>query len=303
MEDRLRFALLALPVLSLACTPATPTTGTAPSASANARSSDAELAAIERRTKSRLGVAMRTADGRLVLASRAGERFAMCSTFKAALAAAVLEQVDHETIAPDEHVAFDQGDMVPYAPVTERALVRGWMRVDELAEAAVQLSDNVAANLLIERIGGLDAFNDFLRRAGDRTTRLDRMETELNENAPGDPRDTTTPVAMAVLLDKIVLGDALSPASRTRLTDLLLGAKTGGERIPAGLPTGWRVAHKTGTCGTAYNDIAIIWPSEGPPYALTIYLDRPSVGAPEAEAALAKIARLSAEVAKQTVRQ
>ncbi len=278
----------------MACTPATPTTGAASSGSVSARSADAGLAEIERRTKGRLGVAMRTADGRLVLASRAGERFAMCSTFKAALAAAVFEQIDRGTVALDEHVAFDRSDMVPYAPVTEGALERGWMPVDELVAAAVQLSDNVAANLLIERIGGLDAFNAFLRRAGDGTTRLDRRETALNENAPGDPRDTTTPEAMAVLLDTLVLGDVLSPASRARLTELLLGARTGGARIPAGLPTGWRVAHKTGTCGTAYNDIAIIWPEHGQPYTLTVFLDHPAVDAAQAEAAIAGVARMSA---------
>lgn len=297
MEDRLRFTLLALPAffLSMACTPASLSNGTVSSGSASARLFDARLAAIEKRTNGRLGVAMVTADGRLVLANRASERFAMCSTFKAALAAAVLDRVDRGTVALDERIAFNKSDMVPYAPVTEPALDRGWMTVGDLARAAVQMSDNVAANLLIERLGGLDAFNGFLRRAGDRTSRLDRMEPELNENAVGDLRDTTTPLAMATLLSTLLRSDVLSPASRKRLADLLLGTRTGEARIPAGLPSGWRAGHKTGTCGSAYNDIAVVWPPQGPPYMLTIYLDRPSVDGPEAEAAIAEVARLSVE--------
>lgn len=293
----MRFTLLALPALflSIACTPAPLSNGTVSSEPASARLSDARLSAIETRTKGRLGVTMMTADGRLVLANRASERFAMCSTFKAALAAAVLERVDRGTIALDERIAFNKGDMVPYAPVTELALDRGWMTVDDLARAAVQVSDNVAANLLIERLGGLDAFNGFLRRAGDRTSRLDRMEPELNENVQDDPRDTTTPLAMATLLNTLLRGDVLSPASRKRLTDVLLGTRTGEARIPAGLPSGWRAGHKTGTCGSAYNDIAVLWPPQGPPYMLTIYLDRPGVEGPQAEAAIAEVARLSVE--------
>ena len=260
---------------------------------------ESALARTEAATGGRIGVAVLDARGMQLEAYRGRERFAMCSTFKLALAAAILQRVDRGTLSLDQTIAYDKSDIVFHAPVTEKALVgdRGELTIRQLIEAIVQVSDNPAANLLLEKVGGPAGFTQFMRSAGDPASRLDRIETALNENAPGDPRDTTTPLAHAQLVRSLLLGDVLSEGSRSLLREIATGTRTGTARLPAGTPDGWQIAHKTGSCGTAYNDIAVVWPNEAEPYVVTAYVDRPSVPAQQAEAAIAEVARLAAQAA------
>jgi beta-lactamase class A len=255
------------------------------------------IGAIEQRIGGRVGVALVGADGSVIESYRGGERFAMCSTFKLALSAAVLEEADVGAISMDQAMEFDESDLLDYAPAVREHLGEGQetgqMTVRELAEAISTLSDNTAANLLLGLIGGPEALNAFFRRHGDDVTRLDRMEPGLNENAPGDERDTTTPEAMAGLVQRLVFGEGLSPASRQQLAEWAVANRTGDSRIRAGIPEGWRVGDKTGSCGTAYNDIGIVWPPEGEPFVLTVYVDRPTAEAGEVDAAIAEIGRLA----------
>jgi beta-lactamase class A len=196
----------------------------------------------------------------------------MCSTFKFLLAAAVLAKVDKGTERLDRPVPVRAGDIITYSPTTEKFVGRE-ASVAVLCEAAVTLSDNAAANLLLPLVDGPPGLTAFARSIGDDFTRLDRNEPTLNESTPGDPRDTTTPNAMAADLQRLVLGEALSEGSRRQLTDWLLGCKTGDARIRAGLPSGWRAGDKTGTGarGSA-NDIAVLWPPRGGPLLVAGYL-------------------------------
>jgi beta-lactamase class A len=143
----------------------------------------------------------------------------------------------------------------------------------ELCEAAMVVSDNTAGNLLLANLGGPAGLTAFVRSLGDQTTRLDRIEPELNEALPGDPRDTTSPAAMLENIRRLVLGDALSPASRQQLTVWLLGNKTGDTRLRARLPNGWRVGDKTGIGerGTT-NDVGLFWPPRRDPVIVAAYL-------------------------------
>ena len=230
------------------------------------------LAEIEARIGGRLGVyALDTGSGR-ELAHRADERFAMCSTFKWLLAAAVLARADRRSVALDEPIAYGRADLLEYAPVARENLPQGSMSVGALAQAAVTLSDNTAANLLLARIGGPAALTAFVRASGDDVTRLDRNEPELNRNTPGDPRDTTTPRSMVRLLRTLVLGTALQPESRARLTGWLRDCKTGAERLRAGLPHDWIVGDKTGTGRRgAVGDVAIATPPGRAPILIAAY--------------------------------
>lgn len=259
--------------------------------------SAAALTAIEERVGGRVGVALVGGDGTVLRDHRGGERFAMCSTFKLALGAAVLEEVEAGRMSLDDVVPFGEADLLDYAPVTRKHVATGRMTVDELAEAISTLSDNTAANLLLAKIGGPAALTAFFRRHGDTLSRLDRTEPELNENAPGDERDTTTPRAMAGLVRRLVLGDALGDEAREQLAAWAVANRTGDNRIRAGISDGWRVGDKTGTCGTAYNDVAIVWPPEGEPFVLAVYVDRPTTEAEQVEAAIAEIGGLAAKLA------
>jgi beta-lactamase class A len=262
-----------------------------------ARSIEAQLAAIETRVAGRLGVSILDTDSGFAASHRENERFPMCSTFKALAAAAVLERVDQQRDDLSRRIVFSREDLVPYSPETGKHTGGKGMTLSELCEAAVTLSDNTAGNLLLASIGGPAGLTAFARRLGDTVTRLDRNEPTLNEALPGDPRDTTSPAAMRATLRTLSLGNRLSPSSRDRWLAWLEANQTGGERIRAGLPKGWRVGDKTGTGerGTA-NDIAIVWPPGRGPIIVTAYLTATTAVAAQRNAALAEVGRLAASI-------
>ena len=235
-------------------------------ATAAARRPDAseQLRALETGC-ARLGVCFLDAATGEVVGNRMNEHFAMCSTFKLALVAACLREADRGRIDLDEILPYTEADLLPWAPITRPSLERGGMPIAELAQAAQELSDGVAANLLVKRLGGPAAFTAKLREMGDTVTRLDRYEPDLGLVLSADLRDTTSPRAMAQSVQRITTGDTLQPSSRERLVRWMENTRTGAKRLRAGLPDEWRVGNKTGTGraeGTTNkcNDIAIVFP-------------------------------------------
>lgn len=259
-----------------------------------ARAWNDALVTIERSAQGRLGVAMLDTGSGLALGWRQDERFAMASTFKAVLAGWMLALVDQGKEQLDSRVHYAATEVVAYSPVSgPRAGDGGGLTVGELCAATVSLSDNTAANVLLARHGGPAGFTAFVRSLGDGTTRLDRTEPALNEAAVGDPRDTTTPLAMLHTLQKLVLGDALSIPSRAWLQRWLVETSTGDKRLRAGVP-GWQVGDKTGTSGDSgtANDIGVLWPpGGGAPVLVTCYLTRSTAPAEQRDAAIAQVAR------------
>ena len=146
------------------------------------------------------------------------------------------------------------------------------MTLADLCAAAIDWSDNTAANLVLEAIGGPAGLTQFARSLGDPVTRLDRNEPGLNEATPGDDRDTTSPRAMTEDMRQVLLGDVLSEASRRELEAWLIDDKVGDKRIRAGLPPAWRIGDKTGSGdhGTA-NTIGILRPPERAPIIAAVY--------------------------------
>lgn len=258
------------------------------------------LAGIERDTGGRLGVfAIDTGSGKTI-AHRADERFPMCSTFKLLLVAAVLARVDRGQEQLDRHVAYTKAQVLSHAPISEKHVGDGYMTIGALCAAAIDYSDNTAANLLLATIGGPPGYTAYVRSLGDVVTRLDRTELALNTCIPGDPRDTTAPSATVSDMRRVLAGSALSGASRARLITLLKNNTTGGTRLRAGLPGSWIVGDKTGTglrnnahgdSDTA-NDIAIAWPPNRPPILIGAYLTECKLAASQREAALASVGRL-----------
>ena len=236
--------------------------------------SEPPFAELEADLGGRVGVMAIDTAGGSELSHRADERFAMCSTFKWLLAAFVLSQVDQDEVALDERLSYGPEDLLEYAPVARKHVDTGWLSVETLCRAAVTISDNTAANLLLHRTGGPAELTAFLRQCGDSVTRLDRNEPSLNTNIPGDERDTTTPRAMAETMDAILLGDdVLSSVSRERLIRWLKETATGLERLRAGLPADWSAGDKTGTgANGAANDVAIAWPPGRNPVLIASYL-------------------------------
>jgi beta-lactamase class A len=248
------------------------------------------LTVLEAKSKGRLGVAILFPNGKRI-AHRAGERFPMCSTFKFLAAAIVLQRVDQGKERLDRPISYSKSDLVPYSPITEKHAGES-MTVAELCVAALTLSDNTAANLLLASFGGPPAVTAFARSIGDTMTRLDRNETSLNEGTPGDPRDTTTPDAMLGNLQKILFGNALKAPSRDLLTQWMLANTTGKAKFVAGLPSDWKVADKTGSGDHgSNNDIGVLYPPAGKPILIASYLTETTITTDERNAIHAEIAR------------
>ena len=232
----------------------------------------ATFARLEKDRTGRLGVAVLDTGSGDSIGYRKDERFAMCSTFKMLLAAAILKRVDGGEEKLDRTIAIEATGLLPNSPVLQEHAGRT-MTIRELSAAIVTRSDNTAANLLLASIGGPAEITRFARSLGDTVTRLDRVETALNEALPGDPRDTTSPAAMVTNMRMLLVGDRLSRPSREQLIDWLRANKTGDERIRAGLRSGWRVGDKTGSNGdNTTNDVAIIWPGQRAPVLVAAYL-------------------------------
>lgn len=204
-----------------------------PPAAPALESAQKRIEAIEADIGGRLGVCAldMSSGGRIV--HRAAERFAMCSTFKWMLVASIMARSDRGLIELDDSVA-------------------------EMCEKTIVDSDNAAASTLLKRTGGPSGLTQFLRSIGDDTTRVDRDEPDVNENAPGDPRDTTTAEAMVASMKTILFGDGLSAQWQKKLLDYMERCKTGRKRLRAGFPKEWIVCDKTGTGEHgAINDVAV----------------------------------------------
>ncbi len=245
----------------------------------------------------RLGVcAIDTGSGRRI-GYRMGQRFAMASTFKWLLAAGILRRVKSGMLL-DDHMLFRRGDLIAHSPVCETKIDPetglGRMTLAELCEATVTVSDNCAANLLLVPMMGPEGLTRFFREAGDGVTRLDRTEPALNENAPGDERDTTTPEAMAQTLARLLTTDeVLNAALRDMLIGWMRASNTGLDRLRAGLPAGWNAGDKTGTGGNgSHNDVAIAFPPGRAPIVIASYISESTVPIGVKATAHAEVARI-----------
>ncbi|GAA2261109.1 class A beta-lactamase [Kitasatospora cystarginea] len=282
---RLAVALLAAALLT-GCAPNDSHTP-APSRTAATTPAAESFKQLEQRFGARLGVyVLDTGSGREVT-YRADERFAFASTSKALAVGALLRHSSDADL--DQVVAYRSEDLQKWAPITSKHVDTG-MRLRELAAASLQYSDNTAANLVMDRLGGPDALQQELRGLGDTTTDVNRTEPTLNEATPGDPRDTSTPRVLAADLRRFVLGDILPDARRQLLTDWLLGNTTGAPYIRAGVPAGWKVGDKTGNGGYGTrNDIAVAWPDGGgSPVVIAVLSDRGRADATSDDALIAR---------------
>lgn len=239
----------------------------------------AEFGDLERRYGARLGVHARNLRTGRTVAYRAGEPFAMCSTFKAFAAAAVLR--DHGDCASlDKLIHYPPRDILDNSRQSEAHLATG-MTVGQACAAAIQYSDNTAGNLLLRQIGGPQGLTRFFRSLGDRVSRLDRWETDLNTAVPGDPRDTSTPEALGRTFERLTLGRALARTDREQLVTWLKGNTTSVERFGAGLPRNWVLADKTGTGSYASaNDVGVAWTTRQTPLLLTVLSTKNAKDAP-----------------------
>lgn len=260
------------------------------------------LRALEGRN-GRLGVCLLDTETGEFTGNRIDEYFAFCSTFKLPLVAALLREADHGRLDLSEVLPYTKSDLLPWAPVTGKHVDKGGLSMAVLAQAAQELSDGPAANLLVRRLGGPAAVTAKFREMGDTVTRLDRYEPDLGLVLSGDLRDTTSPLAMAQLVRRVTTGTLLRHDSRQRLLRWMENTTTGTRRLRAGLPAEWRSGNKTGTGraeGTTNkcNDVAITFPINRSPIVVAAYFDSGEyTGQVEArhEAVVAEVGRIAAQ--------
>lgn len=283
-----RIVLTGLGALGLiGCAPKAESTPAAPTREAF------DLSALETSNGGRLGFAAHDLASGRILDWRGDERFVYCSTFKMYLAAATLVRVQagHERL--DRQIPITRADMISHAPVTEPA-IGGSLSVEQLMKGTVEVSDNPAANLLLKAMGGLEAMQAFYRSIGDDSTRVDRFEPTMNR-LDGD-KDTITPMQSAANLKHLLLDAAtpLSPDHMAKLMGWMFASPTGVGRIKAGVPAGWRVAHKTGTGGYGpTNDIGLLYPPSGAPVIVAAYYHAAEYAPERNEAVIAEATRLA----------
>lgn len=295
---RLVVAALVLPLLGCSGPDQDPpswpaTVSASPTAGACVPDQDAMVAELERleaARNARVGVhAVDTGTG-AELAHRADERFAFASTVKALAAAVALDRLSEQQLS--RRLSWTEADLVPYSPVTELRVAEG-LTVRQVLEAAVTVSDNTAANLVLDLVGGPRGLDRALEAVGDDTTEVVRREPGLNDYSPGDVRDTTTPRALATSLAAFAVGGGLGTSDERLLNDLLVRNTTGDDLVRAVVPRGWRVGDKTGTAthGTR-NDVAVVTPPGRAPIVLAVMTRHDAPDAPTDDVLVARAARV-----------
>ena len=238
------------------------------------------IAAIADGSRGRIGVfAMDLQSGETV-SVLGDQRFPMASTSKIAIAATFLEGVDQgrwsltsefPLLHPTRSAKFSSS----VAPVR----TGDYLSAIELIDLMITRSSNPATDALLRVVGGPQAVNDWMRRAGiDEFTlsrdiaTLVRDDGEYDPATIIDPRDSATPRAMVQLMSGIWQGRWLSDSSRRVIISAMERCRTGTRRIPARMPSYVTVAHKTGSLNNTSSDIGMITGPDGRTIAVAIYV-------------------------------
>ncbi len=259
------------------------------------------VAAIEKRIGARIGAVLIAPDGTILAGHRADERFRLCSTYKLPLAAFVLARVDAGALALDQTVPITAIDKAGRSDLLRAMAVGETVSIARLAQAMVAQSDNPSAAILAAQAGGIDAFGAALAAWGDKVTRLAPVsppDAAKGISLAAADSDVTSPAAIGALTHRLINGQLLSDSSRAILRQWMHEATTGTQRLRNGLPDGWYSGDKTGTCGSAFNDIAYFI-SDGKTSdqaaVLSVYIDGKIDDQAVLEGAMAEIARSAAQ--------
>lgn len=188
------------------------------------------------------------------------------------------------SITDGSRYALDPGvdsDSAMYRLVGDSVTVR------ELVRHMITRSSNLATNTLIS-LANPDSVNAMMRSLGAGRMRVLRGVEDQKAFDAG-LNNTATAHDLGVLLQALETGRAASPAATAEML-AILSAQEFNQRIPAGLPPGTRVAHKTGDITAIAHDAAIVYPPTRPPYVLVV-LTRGVARQPAADSLIADISR------------
>ena len=154
------------------------------------------------------------------------------------------------------------------------------VRVDSLLRLMITRSSNFATNTLITLVGA-DAVTKTMRELGAQRIQV-RRGVEDGKAFQAGLNNTTTARDLATILRSVEEGKAASPEATQEMLEIMLGQEFN-EKIPAGLPPGVRVAHKTGEITAVSHDAAIVYPTGRKPYVLVVLTRGISDGARSAK--------------------
>lgn len=255
------------------------------------RTADLNFRELETKYNAQIGVYVRDTNDDSEIAYNADERFAYCSTHKFLSVGALLQRKNLDEL--DKRIFFSAEEILPFSAIT-KAHVDSGLTLAEICEAALRISDNTAANLVLEELGGVAAFRESLRAIGDDVTEPARLELELNIFSPDSIEDTSTPRQLANDLELYLLGDILSDEKKSLLAKWMSDNAITDDLIKAGVPQDWKVLDKSGA-GINYgtrNDVAIIFPPNKKPIVVAIMTRRNEESARFDNALIEEIARM-----------
>lgn len=259
---------------------------------------EARIAQLANGSDGRIGVAAIDLSTGQQISVYGDQRFPLASTSKIAIAAAYLEGVDQGRWSLSaEYPLLWAVRSTPFSTAAAPVRRGEYMPAHQLIDLMITRSSNPATDALIAAMGGVAPVNDWMRRAGITEFSLDRdIATLVRDNREFDarsyidPRDSASPEAMVQLLAGIYQGRWLSRESREVIIDAMERCRTGTRRIPALMPAGVTVAHKTGTLHRVASDIGILTGPDGRSIAVAIYVTGQNT--PQArDARIASIAR------------
>ena len=324
----MRMALMALGAMMVL---ALPVAGAhAASEPARATSLEADITSLSKQgagAAGSVGVAAWRLDGKGPVALvNADVLYPMASTFKVAVAGAVLKRVEDGQLKLDQLISIDLAKMVDSEVIQDRFIHPGLaISVYNLLELMLTESDNTATDYMVEAAGGPAAVTAWVKAQGVDNFRVDGGTDEIIRRwadiGPGpfheaaaakfksdpeiakrdampwpafdnDPRDTASPRAMASLLTRIFSGKALKPESTKVLIGIMERCRTGPGRLRGRMPADTKVAHKTGTIGGTVNDVGVITlPGDGGQVVVAVYIKASDAPYEQRERTIAEIGR------------
>lgn len=256
------------------------------------------IAQIADGSRGRIGVAAVDLSTGKYIGVLGDQRFPMASTSKIAVAATFLEGVEKgKWSLTSEFPLLLPRSSAPFSSKVAPVYEGQYMKAIDLIEIMITRSSNPATDALLRVVGGPEKVNDWVRRQGIKNFSLDRDiatlvrdDGQYNPANHIDPRDSATPQAMVALLTGLYQGKFLSEGSRKVLLGAMSRTRTGKRRIPAMMPAGVKVSHKTGTLSNTSSDVGILETADGRAIAVAIYVTGQGTKV-EREAKIAQIAR------------
>ena len=230
------------------------------------------LSELEQKIEGQIGVAVIDTQSSTEWSYHGDDRFPMMSTFKTLACTNVLYDVEKNKLNMSQKITVTKAGLINWNPITQH-FVGGNMSLKSVCGATMLMSDNYAANLALEQVGGPEGVNQFLRSIGDKATRLDHYEPKLNYVEKNAINDTTTPLAMLRTLQKLLLGNVLNSESKEQLKFWMTNNMVSDGLARSVLPENWAIADRSG--GGVNNSrtlTAMIWSKERKPIFIGIFI-------------------------------